>query len=339
MVLDAKWFAAIRESLRESCAANIQSYGRAASLAARSVMEKFTGEAAKAAEADGSQPSSLGRLSVTAWYPERHIRVLNGEGKEEARRTLEAWLAEPKFQKRLVQGPDGMPAERDSPVSPDMIIRLLNEKGEAAGAIRLDSWLFSKVAAAEAEGQSNSEAALARLATPAGRAEWIMDILGKVSVTSGEKLTGIDVLTGESCRVSRSFTQPGAFGNGYGGRRVLHQTGELLYRALLHTHSPFPGQERQEITGGQYLVTRNQDDIVTGFHRLHDGKTSVPVTLMTENGALPASAAFQEELDREREALHSLPAGMQIMRQAGQSPDSGTERAPDTSGSPTPVPF
>lgn len=144
MVLDAKWFAAIRESLRESCAANIQSYGRAASLAARSVMEKFTGEAAKAAEADGSQPSSLGRLSVTAWYPERHIRVLNGEGKEEARRTLEAWLAEPKFQKRLVQGPDGMPAERDSPVSPDMIIRLLNEKGEAAGAIRLDAGFSAK---------------------------------------------------------------------------------------------------------------------------------------------------------------------------------------------------
>ena len=116
-----------------------------------------------------------------------------------------------------------------------------------------------------------------------------MDILSKVSVTSGEKLAGFDVLTGESCRVSRSFTQPGAFGTGYGGRRVLHQTGELLYRALLHTHSPFPGQERQEITGGQYLVTRNQDDIVTGFHRLHDGKTSVPVTLMTGNGALPAS--------------------------------------------------
>ena len=49
MVLDAKWFAAVRESLRESCAAGIQSYGKAASLAARDVMEKFTGEAAKAA--------------------------------------------------------------------------------------------------------------------------------------------------------------------------------------------------------------------------------------------------------------------------------------------------
>ena len=111
MVLDAKWFAAVRESLRESCAAGIQSYGKAASLAARDVMEKFTGEAAKAAETDGSQPSSLGRLSVTSWYPERHIRVLKGEGKEEARRTLEAWLADPKFQKRLVQGPDGMPRQ------------------------------------------------------------------------------------------------------------------------------------------------------------------------------------------------------------------------------------
>ena len=284
MVLDAKWFAAVRESLRESCAAGIQSYGKAASLAARDVMEKFTGEAAKTAETDGSQPSSLGRLSVTSWYPERHIRVLNGEGKEEARRTLEAWLADPKFQKRLVQGPDGMPTERDSPVAPDMIVRLLNEKGEAAGAVRLSSWLLNRVA--EAEGQNDPGAAMARLATPAGRAEWSMDILSKVSVTSGEKLAGFDVLTGESCRVSRSFTQPGAFGTGYGGRRVLHQTGELLYRALLHTHSPFPGQERQEITGGQYLVTRNQDDIVTGFHRLHDGKTSVPVTLMTGNGAL-----------------------------------------------------
>ncbi len=243
MVLDAKWFAAVRESLRESCAAGIQSYGKAASLAARDVMEKFTGEAAKAAETDGSQPSSLGRLSVTSWYPERHIRVLNGEGKEEARRTLEAWLADPKFQKRLVQGPDGMPTERDSPVAPDMIVRLLNEKGEAAGAVRLSSWLLNRVAEAEAKGQNDPGAAMARLATPAGRAEWIMDILGKVSVTSGEKLAGFDVLTGESCRVSRSFTQPGAFGTGYGGRRVLHQTGELLYRALLHTHSPFPGQE------------------------------------------------------------------------------------------------
>ena len=226
MVLDAKWFAAVRESLRESCAAGIQSYGKAASLAARDVMEKFTGEAAKAAETDGSQPSSLGRLSVTSWYPERHIRVLNGEGKEEARRTLEAWLADPKFQKRLVQGPDGMPTERDSPVAPDMIVRLLNEKGEAAGAVRLSSWLLNRVAEAEAKGQNDPGAAMARLATPAGRAEWIMDILGKVSVTSGEKLAGFDVLTGESCRVSRSFTQPGAFGTGYGGRRVLHQTGE-----------------------------------------------------------------------------------------------------------------
>lgn len=339
MVLDAKWFAAVRESLRESCAAGIQSYGKAASLAARDVMEKFTGEAAKAAETDGSQPSSLGRLSVTSWYPERHIRVLNGEGKEEARRTLEAWLADPKFQKRLVQGPDGMPTERDSPVAPDMIVRLLNEKGEAAGAVRLSSWLLNRVAEAEAKGQNDPGAAMARLATPAGRAEWIMDILGKVSVTSGEKLAGFDVLTGESCRVSRSFTQPGAFGTGYGGRRVLHQTGELLYRALLHTHSPFPGQERQEITGGQYLVTRNQDDIVTGFHRLHDGRTSVPVTLMTGNGALPASAAFQEELDRERETLRSFPAGMQIMRPDGQRPDSGTEAAPETPGSPAPAPF
>ena len=212
MVLDAKWFAAVRESLRESCAAGIQSYGKAASLAARDVMEKFTGEAAKTAETDGSQPSSLGRLSVTSWYPERHIRVLNGEGKEEARRTLEAWLADPKFQKRLVQGPDGMPTERDSPVAPDMIVRLLNEKGEAAGAVRLSSWLLNRVAEAEAKGQNDPGAAMARLATPAGRAEWIMDILSKVSVTSGEKLAGFDVLTGESCRVSRSFTQPGAFG-------------------------------------------------------------------------------------------------------------------------------
>ena len=57
---------------------------------------------------------------------------------------------------------------------------------------------------------------------------------------------------------------------------------------------------------------------------------------MTGNGALPASAAFQEELDREREALRSFPAGMQIMRPDGQRPDSGTEAAPETPGSPRP---
>lgn len=60
---------------------------------------------------------------------------------------------------------------------------------------------------------------------------------------------------------------------------------------------------------------------------------------MTGNGALPASADFQEELDREREALRNFPAGMQIMRPDGQRPDSGTEAAPETPGSPAPAPF
>lgn len=312
MVLDGRWFGALRDSLKESAASGVQSYARAASLAAGAVMEKFTQEVTSAAPgADGAQPS-LGRLSVTAWYPERRVRVLNGEGKEEAQKALAAWLGDPKFQKRLVQGADGMPSERDSPVSPDMIVRLLNDKGEAAGAVHLDDWTLGRVAAAEARLADDAPAALARLSSPEGRAGWIMDILKKVSVSSGETLCGFDVLTGEKCRVSRSFTQPGAFGaSGAGERRVLYQTREMLYRAILHTHSPFPGEERQNVTGGQYLVTRNQDDIVTGFHRLQDGRTSVPVTLMTESGQLTPSPAFREELDRENSALHSLSSALQ----------------------------
>ena len=275
--------------------------------------------------AGAGKAEHFGRLAVTAWNPDDAVRFAYGTGDEQAsQKRLAAWLASPKFKDAWQTDNQGIERLRRSFCQPEILARLLNAEGEVCGAVRVRSWNFDKLARGlEAEGDAEGARALSE---PGGRAAWILDIGRRVTLDSGEKVCGMDLLCGECSRASRVLENPNAFGSSGGSHLgiMAMQTQRMIYHALSHSMPIQPGRRRESIGCSQPFITRNREGIVNGFFLTRDACRYRSAVLLGPGGSsLACSAPYAEELMAEKRLRGDLAAAcapVQDVPQSGAAP-------------------
>ncbi|MBR6467824.1 MAG: hypothetical protein IKT16_06690, partial [Desulfovibrio sp.] len=167
-------------------------------------------------------------------------------------------------------------------------------------------------------------AELARqLATPEGKANWIIALGQQEKLGSGEEVRGLDVLCGESSRVSRVFENTSAFGSSSGPslENSISQSKRMISLALCHTQNILPRRSRQNIGCSQCFISRTREGIVAGLFQTRDAVRYRNAVLLGPNGAaLACSHRFASDLMAENHLREDLAYALsQAQAQASQT--------------------
>ncbi len=267
------YFRVFAKTVREAADEGEDNFFKACSRAAGRVVDTWN------AARDIHALARFGSLSVTTWHAEEHhafdLRDSFGDGRD----FLENFLADARFAK-----------SHASAVSPECIIRFLNDDDGICAAWRVRPWEFGGKQAV----------------TPAQRAGHILDtyIFGLDQDFARERgITRVDVLPGRCHAVSLSLVQPERDRH---ERAAVAQVRNMLYLAFSQGRSPLASR-RSNIGCSQAMVTRSPSGWVTGFFQLRDGRLERNAALLLPEGRrLVPADAYKAELEAEEHALTHL---------------------------------
>ena len=311
------YYGLFADTLKDCAQRGVKRFSDACWEASHAIVKAWQRQAGK------GQPEHFGRLAVTIWDPGFSLRFDLGSPQEkECAQRLAAWLANPKFENIWKTDSQGIERELPSFCQPELLVRLLNASGEVCGAARVRPWSFDvQQRCLAASGQTELAQ---QLATPEGKASWIIALGQQEKLGSGEEVRGLDVLCGESSRVSRVFENTSYFGSSSGPslENAISQSRRMISLALCHTQNILPRRSRQHIGCSQCFISRTREGIVAGLFQTRDAVRNRNAVLLGPNGAsLACSHRFASDLMAENHLREDLayalsPAQAQAQNQA-----------------------
>ena len=307
------YYRAFTASLARAARLGMGSFARVASDAAWEIVQAWAQE-----RGQGNEQARVGSLSFTTWHPEESFRFDLADTSGQGRQTLVDFLSHPSFAPVVLAGSSGASATPSS-VSPECVLRFLNRDNEVCGVYRVTAYELASLPSL-GRGYAN---------TPEGRADFVFREMVRgldPAFVRANSVEFVDILPGLNYRADSSLVCPKAQpARGASSQAALCQLKNMVYLALIHTHSPLP-ERRQNIGCAQGFMPRSAGDYVLGWYGLRDGISYRNACLLGQNARpLKPSLAYADELEREQECLANVSLVPSLRQKAQEQPQ---ERQP-----------